>query len=171
MLLARDDADQPFSDDTIFGNLMTMLLAGEDTTAYTLSWAVHHLCDSPAAVAALEAELDGALGGEPVPPDIEGAHRLSYAGAIANEVMRLRPAARVLFFGPGLQAAPGAVEMPAGTQLIVLPRPPAVSARSFHAPETFRPERWLGDSGTPGGAHDPAAHLPFGSGPRICPGR
>ena len=40
-----------------------------------------------------------------------------------------------------------------------------------HAPAAFRPERWLGDPGAPGGAHDPAAHLPFGSGPRICPGR
>ena len=42
-----------------------MLLAGEDTTAYTLAWAVHHLCDSPAAVAALRAELDAALRARP----------------------------------------------------------------------------------------------------------
>jgi cytochrome P450 len=64
----------------------------------------------------------------------------------------------------------GDLEMPAGTQLVVLTRPPAVTARSFHDPDSFRPERWLGDAGA-SGVHDPAAHLPFGSGPRICPGR
>ncbi len=68
MLTARDDAGQPFSDDTIFANLMTMLLAGEDTTAYTLAWAIHHLCDNAAAVRALRAELDAA------PRPAEGAH-------------------------------------------------------------------------------------------------
>ena len=41
MVAARDAEGRPFSDDVIFGNLMTMLLAGEDTTAYTLVWAVH----------------------------------------------------------------------------------------------------------------------------------
>jgi len=48
-----------------------------------------------------------------------------------------------------------------------LTRPPAVDAKSFAAPTEFRPERWL----APSGAHEPRAHLPFGSGPRICPGR
>src|SRR5205814_1425789 len=50
-----------------------------------------------------------------------------------------------------------------------LTRPPAVDPRHFAAPETFRPERWL--EGPAAGAHDPAAHIPFGSGPRLCPGR
>jgi cytochrome P450 len=50
MLSARDDVGRPFSDDVIFGNLMGMLLAGEDTTAYALGWAVHQLCDSPESV-------------------------------------------------------------------------------------------------------------------------
>ena len=171
MLAARDDAGQPFADRTIFGNLMTMLLAGEDTTAYTLAWAIHELCESPASVAALRVELDGVLGAAPVPPEIEGAHRLAYAGAVANEVMRLRPVAPVLFFETQVAATLGDVELPAGAQLMVLTRPPAVTASNFNAPETFRPERWLGDPGAAGGAHDPAAHLPFGSGPRICPGR
>jgi cytochrome P450 len=52
----------PFSDDVIFGNLMTMLLAGEDTTACTLGWAVHQLCDSPESVIELRREADELLG-------------------------------------------------------------------------------------------------------------
>ena len=47
MLAAVDEEGKPFADDVIMSNLMTMLLAGEDTTANTLAWAVHHLCDSP----------------------------------------------------------------------------------------------------------------------------
>jgi cytochrome P450 len=58
MLSARDDEGRPFSGDVIFGNLMTMLLAGDDTTAYTLGWAVHQLCDSPEWVMELRREAD-----------------------------------------------------------------------------------------------------------------
>ena len=50
MIAARDAEGRPFSNEVIFGNAMTMLLAGEDTTAYTLAWAVHHLCDAPNAM-------------------------------------------------------------------------------------------------------------------------
>jgi cytochrome P450 len=168
MLAARDEAGQPFGDRVIFGNLMTMLLAGEDTTAYTLAWAVHHLCDSPSSAAALEAELDGALGADPVPRDIDGANRLAYTGAVANEAMRLRPVAPVLFFETLIPTTLGDLDLPVATPVVVLTRPPAVAAKSFHEPDTFRPERWLGGAGGP---HDSSAHLPFGSGPRICPGR
>src|SRR6185295_567310 len=62
MIAARDGDGQPFSNDVIFGNAMTMLLAGEDTTAYTLAWAVHHLCDAPNAVSRLRAESDAVRG-------------------------------------------------------------------------------------------------------------
>jgi cytochrome P450/nitrite reductase/ring-hydroxylating ferredoxin subunit len=167
MLSARDDAGRPFSDDVIFGNLMTMLLAGEDTTAYTLAWAVHHLCDSPEAVAALRAELDATLGSADVPPDLETANRLSYAGAVTNEVMRLRPVAPLSYHDTNVDVVVGDLSLPAGTRLVVLTRPPAMDAASFKDPQAFRPSRWL----APVGAHETSAHMPFGSGPRLCPGR
>ena len=47
MITAVDEDGKPFSDDVILSNLVTMLIAGEDTTAFTLAWAVHLLCDSP----------------------------------------------------------------------------------------------------------------------------
>jgi len=75
MLVARDEEGQPFSDDTILGNAMTMLGAGEETTAYTLAWAVHHMTDEPQAVEALRAELRSVLGDDLVPPTIEAANR------------------------------------------------------------------------------------------------
>jgi len=51
---------------------------------------------------------------------------------------------------------------------VVLVRPPVLDPRRFDAPEEFRPQRWLdGDKAT----HDARVHMPFGTGPRICPGR
>jgi cytochrome P450 len=47
-------------------------------------------------------------------------------------------------------------------------RPPAIDPKNFVDPLEFRPERWLGARGGP---HDVSAHTPFGSGPRLCPGR
>jgi cytochrome P450/nitrite reductase/ring-hydroxylating ferredoxin subunit len=167
MLSARDDAGRPFSDDVIFGNLMTMLLAGEDTTAYTLAWVVHHLCDSPRGVAALRAEIDSVLGSSAVPEDIETANRLTYAGAVAHETMRLRPVAPIQFNETNVDTALGDLFLPAGTPVVVLARAQAHDPKSFAEPRAFRPERWL----APEGAHDVLAHIPFGSGPRLCPGR
>jgi cytochrome P450/nitrite reductase/ring-hydroxylating ferredoxin subunit len=169
MLAMRDEAGQPFSDPVIFGNLMTMLLAGEDTTAFTLAWAVHEMCESPASVAGLRAELDDQVGGASVPGDLELANRLSYAGAVANETMRLRPVAPLLLFESIVDTTIGDVAVPAGTHVLVLTRPPVHDAAHFEEPARFWPERWL--EGGPARTHEPATHVPFGSGPRICPGR
>ena len=167
MLAARDETGRPHDDEVIFGNLMTMLLAGEDTTAYTLGWAVHELCDNPAAIAALRAELEATSGGAPVPGEFETAQRLAYAGAIANETMRLRPVAPFLFLQATVDTTLEDLRIPAGMVVAVMTRPPALDARHFERPEQFLPERWI----RPSGAHDPSAHIPFGSGPRLCPGR
>jgi cytochrome P450 len=170
MIAARDADGRSYSDAIILGNAMTMLLAGEDTTAYTLAWAVHQLCDTPDVAARLRDEVD-ALSRDGIPSDIETANQLAFAGAVANETMRLRPVAPVLLFEALRDVVLGDVFAPRGTWVAVLTRSPAVDDRHFADPATFRPERWLGDAGREQGIHDPSAHIPFGSGPRICPGR
>lgn len=170
MIAARDAEGRPFPDEVIFGNLLTMLLAGEDTTAYTLAWAVHHLCDAPDVVARLREEAEAVLGGDVAPDDLDGVSRLAYAGAVANETMRFRPVAPLLLFEANHDVVIGDIAIPKGQWLMLLTRPPALDGAHFGDPGTFRPERWL-DPGATGGAHDPSAHMPFGSGPRICPGR
>jgi cytochrome P450/nitrite reductase/ring-hydroxylating ferredoxin subunit len=170
MLTARDENGHAFDDETIFGNAMTMLLAGEDTTAYTLAWCVHHLLEAPQEVAALHHELRSALGDAAVPPNIETANRLAYANGVANEAMRLRPVAPLSFLEATADTVVSDVEIPAGMVVVLMIRPPAVSVANFDAPEDFRPARWLDDRPSPA-PHDPSAHQPFGSGPRICPGR
>ncbi len=170
MIAARDEEGKPFEDDVIFGNAMTMLLAGEDTTAYTLAWAVHHLADAPSDIETLRKELDLAIGDANVPAKIETAMALAFAGAVANEAMRLRPVAPTFFLEAIVDTTVGDVAIPKGTVVLLLIRPPAVDAKHFGDPEIFRPARWVDPAAT-GGAHEPAAHQPFGSGPRICPGR
>jgi cytochrome P450 len=169
MVSARDGEGRPFSDDMIFGNLMTMLLAGEDTTAYTLGWAVHQLCDSPESVTQLRQEADELLRTSDVADDIEAANKLVWAGAVANETMRLRPVAPlVAVLEAKVDTVVGDLLVPKGTRVVVLMRPAACDPGHFAEPHAFRPQRWLGEIA---GAHDVSAHIPFGSGPRICPGR
>jgi cytochrome P450 len=170
MLTARDAEGRPFTDDVIFGNALTMLLAGEDTTAYTLAWAVHHLCDSAAAAAALRKEADAVIGDARVPADLEHANRLTYAGAVGNEAMRLRPVVPIFSFEPLEDVVVGDVAIPKGTPVMMLSRIPTRDAARFERPLEFAPERWI-EAGAGGKAHDAAVHVPFGSGPRICPGR
>ena len=84
-----DEEGKPFSDDVILSNLVTMLLAGEDTTASTLAWAVHQLCDCPQWASELRREADAVIGSENVAADVDAANRSNRANAVANETMRL----------------------------------------------------------------------------------
>jgi cytochrome P450 len=170
MLTARDDAGKPFSDEVIMGNCLTMLLAGEDTTANTLAWATHHLSMEPHVVEALREEADRVLGKDTVAPDMETAAKLTYAGAVANEAMRLRPVAPFLLLDANQDTVVGDIAVPKGTTLVLLTRLPVMDVRRFDAPHAFRPDRWL-QAAPKENAHDASAHIPFGSGPRICPGR
>ena len=169
MLLARDDDGEPFSDEVVYGNMMTMLLAGEDTTAHTLAWAVHLLCDAPQVVARMRSEIDAVLGREPVPTSLESAQDLPYLDAVASETMRLRSVAPLLALEAIEDLVVGDVLVPKGTWIDIAMRAPAISPENFGEPDAFQPERWL--EPRPGVAHVPGASLPFGSGPRICPGR
>jgi cytochrome P450/nitrite reductase/ring-hydroxylating ferredoxin subunit len=168
MVAGRDEHGEPFSDEILFGNAMTMLLAGEDTTANSVAWAIHLLCDHPGEVAALRAQLDEQLGAHTVPPDLEAANRLDRATAIANEAMRLRPVAPVNFVQANRDTTLGDLHIPSGTAIVLLGRIAATDAKHFDSPHAFVPARWLERSER---VHDASASMPFGSGPRICPGR
>jgi cytochrome P450/nitrite reductase/ring-hydroxylating ferredoxin subunit len=168
MLVAEDENGAPFSDETIISNLLTMLIAGEDTTAFTLTWAVNELCESPRWAAELRREADDILGAAALAPDVEVANRLPIANAVASETMRLRPAAPVNGVTAKVDTTLGDFIVPKGSTILLLTRPMAVDGARFADPEAFRPERWLGGAK---GAHDISAYGPFGSGPRLCPGR
>ena len=152
MLAAQRDGR--YSDDEVYGNTFTMLLAGEDTTAFSLSWAAWYLANDPALQARVAGEADAVLGSERVPPDAGGADALVFTESVLREAMRLKSAAPLLFFEVLEATTVGGIEMPVGSRLVCLTRHADVRTRPAFDPD-----------------HEDKRSLNFGAGPRFCPGR
>jgi cytochrome P450 len=123
---------------------------------------------APQWAAKLRSEVDAVIGSGNVAVDLDTANKLARANAVANETMRLRPVAPFLGFLTNVDMALGDIFVPQGTGVVALLRPPALDQTNFVDPLAFRPERWLEGLDGP---QNVSAHLPFGSGPRMCPGR
>lgn len=145
--------------------LVTLLLAGHETTASTLSWTFHLLDEHRQVQHRVRAELDAALGDRP--PAYEDLHRLPYTTAVIEEVMRLYPPVWLL---PRLAREPdeiAGIRIPAGADVLISPylmhRHPAF----WTDPERFRPDRFTAENTDQRPRY---AYLPFGAGPRFCIG-
>jgi cytochrome P450 len=169
MLVARDEAGQPFSEDVILGNAQQMLLAGEDTTAATLAWAVHELCERPDLVAWMREELDGVVGASGLVENAEATSKLVRTDAIVQETLRLRSTAPIIFLESAKDVSIDGVAVPRGTWVIALTRFAALKAQHAARPGEFVPERWLDAAAV--SQSGSRVDLPFGSGARVCPGR
>src|SRR5204863_5042148 len=97
MLGARDEGDAAFTDEEIYGNVLTMLLAGEDTTANTMAWMMHFMTEHPEAQARMQAEAGPVVGDAGMLHELQDAERLDYIEAVTHETMRLKPVAPILF--------------------------------------------------------------------------
>jgi cytochrome P450 len=174
MLVAADEPDSGIDDKQVAGNVLTMLLAGEDTTANTLAWMVHLLWEHPAALAQATAEVRRVCAGlEPgTAPTMEQLAQLDFVEAVAHEAMRLKPVAPQNSMQALRDTTLGDVHVPAGMIVMALMRRDAVSDRHIPNAAAFDPGRWL-EGGRPGDAASSAKRIsmPFGAGPRICPGR
>jgi cytochrome P450 len=166
LLAARDEDGARMDDRQLRDEVMTLFLAGQETTALALTWAWHLLAENPAAEAALHAELGGVLdGGRSA--RFDDLPRLRYAEAVTKESMRLYPPA----WGVGREAVRdceiGGYRIPKGAQVFMMSYAVQRDPRFFRDPESFRPERWLN------GETDDLpkfAYFPFGGGPRVCIG-
>lgn len=185
LALAAED-DQHFTDEEIAGNVFTMLVAGEDTTANTLTWMLYYMCRHPEIQSRMQREIDAVLGDEERLPTLQDAEKLHFIEAVAEETMRLRPVAPLIFLEANEEVLIGNLQLPAGTTLFLATLPGAVDEQNFSDANTFRPERWLqpktatsgcpfhqtaDESTTKLSNHNRNAHIPFGHGPRLCPGR
>ncbi len=167
LMEARDEATgERMSNEQLRDEALTILLAGHETTAITLSWTFYLLCQDAEVDGKLLAELNNVLEGRA--PTVEDLPRLRYADMVVKESMRLYPPA----WGIGREAVGeceiGAFRVPAGTQLLMSPWVMHRDPRYFEEPETFYPDRWAGDAtrGLP-----KYAYFPFGGGPRLCIGQ
>jgi len=149
---------------------MTRLLAGEDTTANSIAWVIHELLESSKVAHKLTTEVDRVLGADSVPRDPTAAAQLEYAEAVANEAMRLRPVAPFATMTAAQDTVLQDVAIPRGTHITLLLRSMSKNPDFVPEPTRFNPERWL-DPETVASLQRSSIHVPFGSGPRICPGR
>ncbi len=171
ILAAVEEEGSGFSDEEIFANAGTLLLAGEDTTANTIAWTMHYFTLYPDLFARARSEADAMLGKAPMPEALDQAGRLPYIDAFYNEVMRLKPVAPFLILEPVADAELLGYRIPKGTPVFFLMRHLAVNKVHFAGGDSFDPERWLTSVKDRAGPHDRRVFSPFGGGPRICPGR
>jgi cytochrome P450 len=148
----------------VAGNVLTMLLAGEDTTSNSLAWLIYLLHTHPALLEKARAEVlrvvpdIGALG-------IEQVDQLDYLDACAHEALRLKPPAAYIPLEALVDTVVGDVQVATGTIVWCVMRAGSLDDTWFTHAAQFDPQRWLDD------AVDKKASMPFGAGARTCPGR
>jgi cytochrome P450 len=172
MIVARDTEGSGVDDADVAGNVLTMLLAGEDTTANTLAWMIYLLGRHPQAMQRARDEVRGVIGAQRLPMQYEELPALAYVEACAHETMRMKPVAPLIIVQAAHDTAVAGIEVPAGALVMCLMRPAPTDERHFPGAQAFDPARWLSD-GAPANAPTSAKRvaMPFGAGPRLCPGR
>ncbi len=167
MMQAQDEDDgSRMSDKQLRDEIATLIFAGHETSANTLTWAWMLLSQNPEVQTKLRQELKEVLGDRL--PTIADLPSLRYTNLVIKESMRLYPVVWNMFSETSADCEIGGYHVPAGCTIIgsqwVMQRDP----RFFEQPEVFNPDRWAGDleKQLPRGAY-----VPFGDGPRICIGR
>jgi len=164
LLRAKDRGEQ--TDQQLRDEMMTMLLAGHDTTALTLTYTWYLLSQHSEVERQLHDELDEVLGGDaPSPGDVR---KLEYTEQVLNEAMRLYPPVYTLFREATTDVKIGGYRIPAGSGLMLPQWAVHRSPRWYDNPEQFDPDRW-----SPERAADRHrfSFFPFGGGPRHCIGK
>jgi len=171
MIVAADAPDSGIDDAQVAGNVLTMLLAGEDTTANTLAWMIDLLWRHPPMLARATDEVRR-VAGDARTLTLEHLAQLDYVEACAHEAMRLKPVAPLLVMQANRDTVVGDVAVEKGTVVINLLRRDSVSEQHVARAADFEPARWLAEGG-PSQQASAAKRIsmPFGAGPRICPGR
>ena len=168
MLMAARDAEgdgSGMTDAQLRDEVMTLILAGHETTANALAWTWWFLAQHPTIDARLAAEVREACGDRPI--TLADLPNLPYTRAVFSEAMRLRPPAYATSREVIAPIVLGGQEVPVGAQVIVSPWVTQRDPRWWTEPERFDPDRWLAPRDEPSHRH---AYFPFGGGTRVCIG-
>lgn len=165
LLQAQDEDGSQMSDKQLRDEVMTLFLAGHETTALALSWSWYLLATHPEAEAKFHEELDEVLGGRA--PEVADLPKLKFTEMIAKEAMRLYPPAYAVGREAIEETEIGGFRVPRGTQLFAFQWATHRDERFFERPHDFVPERWA-EGAMPG--LPKYAYFPFGGGPRQCIG-
>jgi cytochrome P450 len=164
MLAAAVEGGSGVTEAEVAGNVSTMLLAGEDTTSNSLAWLIWLLHRHPDALQRARDEVLRCV------PDldaltIEQLGQLDFLDGCVHESMRLKPVAPFISAEALENTTVGDVAIDKGTIVVCLMRDASPDNAHFENAAQFDPGRWLHDS------VNRKAAMPFGAGPRICPGR
>jgi cytochrome P450 len=168
LLAARDESGASLTGTEIQDELTTFLLAGHETSANTLGWALALLSAYPDARCRLTGELDTVLGDRD--PEADDAARLPWTRAVVAETLRLYPPAWTVERDAVRGNVAAGVPVPVRSTVAILPYLIQRHPEFWPDPAAFDPGRFL-----PGGHGDPAtrhryAYIPFGGGRRACIG-
>jgi len=167
LLQAQDDEGLRMTDRQLHDEIMTLFLAGHETTANALSWTWLLLGQHPEIEEKLAEELRRVLDGRaPTPADLP---RLTYTDMVLRETMRLYPPVWVIGRRAIAPFRMGEYELPAETNVLMSQLLTHRDARYFPEPERFDPDRWS-PSDPRSVALPRFAYFPFGGGPRVCVG-
>ncbi|CAN4115254.1 unnamed protein product [Withania somnifera] len=149
-------------------DLMTMLIAGHETSAAVLTWTFYLLSKEPSVMAKLQDEVDSVLGDRF--PTIEDLKKLRYTTRVINESLRLYPQPPVLIRRSIKEDVVGGYPIKRGEDIFIsvwnLHRCP----NHWEEADRFNPERWPLDGPNPNETNQNYSYLPFGGGPRKCVG-
>jgi cytochrome P450 len=165
LLRAQDEDGSRLSRRQLRDEVMTLMFAGHDTTALTLTWCWYLLAQHPDVETKLHAELAQVLGGRA--PTVDDVPNLKYTAMIVNEVLRLYPPA----WGIAREAVDdceiGGYRVPKGSIVLMSQSVMHRDGRYFEDPDSFRPERWTNGLAK---TLPKYAYFPFGGGQRLCIG-
>ena len=176
LIAAADQPGSAINNDTVAGNVSTMLLAGEDTTANSIAWLFYFLHTHPEALQRATQEVQ-ALAPDCAAFTLQQLDSLDFLGACIEEAMRLKPVAPFLLLEALVDTTVEDVQVPAGTIVWCVLRHDSVDEKNFKNAAAFDPARWLvspddvGSAATASRGAGKGISAPFGAGPRTCPGR
>jgi cytochrome P450 len=165
LLQAQAEDGSRMTDQQLRDEVMTLFLAGHETTANALAWTWYLLSLNPEAEARLHVELKEVLGGRS--PRFEDLQRLRYTQMVVKESLRLFPPAWGIGRETLKEILVGDYRLPAGTNVFISQWVMHRDPRYFDRPEEFHPERWTEEFEK---QLPKFAYFPFGGGPRVCVG-
>lgn len=165
LLQVQDEDGSRMSDAQLRDEVLTLVLAGHETTAITLAFCWHLLSLHPDVEATLHRELDTVLGGRA--PTLEDLPALAFTDQVVKESLRLYPPAWSISREALEDDVVGGWPVRAGSMMVLNPWTTHRDARFFEEPNAFRPQRWADglEQRLPR-----FAFFPFGGGPRLCIG-
>ena len=163
---AAEQAETPPGELHLRDQLITLFLAGHETTAVALAWAFYYLTEQPEWVDVLYGEIATVLNGHP--PTVEDLAQLTQTRRVVDEALRLRPPVYGIGRRARVEDEVGGWRIPAESPVIVSPYVMHHHPAYWDRPEQFDPDRFAPERTS---ARPPFSYFPFGGGPHLCIGR